>query len=312
MFFNFTVDKSKIFWMKIAALLFIFIPFLSFSQKPNKNDVPTTSLDSIVYDLTPKTLAPSSIVLPFKSIVILDARFDTSKLGYEVHKKYEKIMYSDFKKIKLSRSIQESVQFFYNDYYNLCLRDSAYKLLIVLKTLWIDNAPRPEFAEENYHEYLTESYQDIYVRWEYYLQKKDNYYPLKKTDTTYRLSQTALALKEYKFKKNDLSFFTFVLKAEIEKINFNDFAGRIENIKAISFQTIDSFNKKRYLLPVLNSKNIQTGVFQNFEEFKNNTPQIKGYKLIKKDKGLYWVLSCRNRASSFPASTCAKDAPHRS
>ena len=42
---------------------------------------------------------------------------------------------------------------------------------------------------------------------------------------------------------------------------------------------------------MLNSKNIQTGVFQNFEEFKNNTPQIKGYKLIKKDKGLYWVNS---------------------
>ena len=156
--------------MKNALLILVFLPAMSFSQKPNKNDVATTSLDSIVYNLTPKTLAPSTISLPFKNIEILDARFDTSKIGYELHKKYDNISFKDFKQIKLVNGIKEFLQFFYNDYYQLCLKDSLKKLLIVIKTLWIDNAPANDLIEETDDEIesVSISFQNIHVKWEYY------------------------------------------------------------------------------------------------------------------------------------------------
>lgn len=280
--------------MKNWFLFFVCVPLLSFSQKPNKNDVPTTSLDSIVYDLTQKTLAPSSISLPFKSIEILDARYDTSKLGYELHKKYDNISFKDFKQIKLTNGIKESLQFFYNDYYQLCLKDSLKKLLIVIKTLWIDNAPANDLVQEtgDENESVSISFQNIYVKWEYYIQEQDNYYPFKRVDTVYRLTNPILASKEYKFKKNDLSFLMFVLKSQLENINYGQIDEKKYNAKrSLSFYSIDSFNKTRFLVPVINSENIKKGVFLTFNEFKNNTPSIEQYELKKIDKGKYWVNS---------------------
>ncbi len=280
--------------MKKFAFILIIFPLFCFSQKPNKNDVPTTSLSSVEYDLTSKTLAPSDIYLPFKSIEIIDARFDTSKLGYEFHRQFDNNGYNDFKQIKLSKGIKESINFFYNDYYSLCLKGSINKLLIVLKTLWIDNLPRNDFAIERFNENAATSYQDIHVKWEYYIQRDSKYYPFKQIDTVYQLNQSVLLSRDYKFKKNNLSFFKFVLMSQLEQIDFSSINVDFENKKILTFNDIDSFNNKRFLIPVITSENIQKGVFQNFDEFRNNTPGIEDYELRKKSKEKLWV----NKANS--------------
>jgi len=279
--------------MKNLSLLLLLSPIFSFSQKPNKNDVATTSLDSIVYDLTQKTLAPSDIYIPFKSIEISDARFDTSKLGYELHKKYDNISFKDFKQIKLANGIRESLQFFYNDYYKLCLKDSVKKLLIVLKTLWIDHAPANDLMQETGDEIesISISFQNIHVKWEYYIHEGDRYYPFKRVDTVYRLTIPILKSKEYKFRKNDLSFFMFVLKSQLEQINYSQIDEKYNSKRSLSFHSIDSFNKKRFLMPIINSENIKKGIFLTFDEFRNNTPSIEQYELKRIDKGKYWVNS---------------------
>lgn len=259
---------------------------MSFSQKPNKDDVATTSLDSVVYDLTPNTLAPSSIFLPFKSIEILDARFDTSKLGYENHHTHDNINSNDFKKIKLNKGVQESVQLFYNDYYNLSLKNPTNKLLIVLKTLWIDNVPSNYLPIENSKITEFESFQNIHVKWEYYVRRENKYYPFKRVDTVYQLTESILNSRDFKFRKNDLSFFMFVLKSQLEQIDFRNIDDNYENKKSLSFYSIDSFNRKRFLLPIMNATDIKKGLFLNFEEFKNNKPGIVEYE-FKKEK--LWI-----------------------
>lgn len=279
--------------MKTLSLLLLFLPILGFSQKPNKNDVSTTSLYSVVYDLTQKTLAPSSIHIPFKSIEIVDARFDTSKLGYELNKKYDYISFNDFKQIKLVNGVKESLQFFYNDYYKLCLKDQVKNLLIVLKTLWIDQAPANNLKYETGDEIESNSisFQNIHVKWEYYIHERDRYYPFKRVDTVYRLTNSVLNSKEYKFRKNDLSFFMFVLKSQLEQIDLNQIVEKYDSKRSLSFHNVDSFNKKRFLIPVSNVQNIKKGVFLTFDEFKNNTPSIEQYELKQVKKETYWVNS---------------------
>lgn len=280
--------------MKNVFLFFLALPFFGFSQKADKNDVSTATLDSIVYDLTQKSLAPSSIFLPFSSIEIIDTRYDTSKLGYEIHKTHDRISNNDFKKIKLNKGVQESIQLFYNDYYSLCLKGQMNKLLIVLKTLWIDNVPSDYIPLESSKIAEHESFQNIHVKWEYYIQSEHKYYPFKRIDTIYQLTQSIISSKGFKFRKNDLSFFTFVLKSQLEQIDFSDIDRKYEHKKGLSFNSIDSFNRKRFLLPIINSQTVKKGLFLNFEEFKNNNPGIIDYEMKKEKKEMVWI----NKADS--------------
>ena len=191
--------------MKKVILFLLLIPSIAFSQK-DKREMLTTELDNIVYYLTSKTLAPSDINLPVKSIKILDARFDTSKLGFEIHQKYSNIRIKDFKRIKLQGGIDKSLENFYNDYYKLALKGSTDKLLMVLKTLWIDNIPNVETNEKVRYDIERATYQNIHVKIEYYVEKNDKYYPIKRLDTVYQLTESILNNADFKFKKNDLCF----------------------------------------------------------------------------------------------------------
>jgi hypothetical protein len=173
----------------------------------------------------------------------------------------------------------------------LCLKDSINKLLIVIKTLWIDNAPRNDFMIDQFNETESSSYQDIHIKWEYYIQKGNKYYPLKRADTIYQLTQSILSSKEYKFRKNDLSFFKYVLKSQLEMMNFNSSEEKYEYKKGLTFYQIDSFNQKRFLLPIITEHNIKKGVFQNYNEFKNNMPGVEEYEYKKIDKVKCWVDS---------------------
>ena len=219
----------------------------------------------------------------------MDARFDTSKLGFEIHQEYSNIRIKDFKRIKLQGGIDKSLENFYNDYYKLALKGSTDKLLMVLKTLWIDNIPNVETNEKVRYDIERATYQNIHVKIEYYVEKIDKYYPIKRLDTVYQLTESILNSTDFKFKKNDLSFFTYVLKSLIEKYDFKDLTDGFVQKRQLSLSNIDSFNKKRFLLPILTAPIINKGVFKNFKEFSNNTASINEVELIKKKGEYYWA-----------------------
>jgi hypothetical protein len=275
--------------MKKINLLFLIIPVFGFSQKPIPKKINTTNLDSIVYEISSKTTPPANIRLPFNAIDIIDARFDTSKLGFEIHQQYDNISYKDFKRIKLKRQINEGIQDFYNSYYRNSLAPAANKLLIVIKTLWIDNLPSSDFKEKRKYDLVQGAYQNIYIKFEYYLEKENLYYPLKRIDTVCQFTEKHLQLSEEKLKKNDLSFLTYTLKGLIENYDFDELISRVDESRKLTLNSIDSFNKKRFLIPILRASNINKGVYLNAKEFINNSPSIKAYT-IKKIKGEEFLL----------------------
>lgn len=269
--------------MKAISLFLAALPLLGFSQNGKKKDINTSILDTIEHDIISKTLAPSEIHLPFRSIEVIDARFDTSKLGFELHKKHDNISYTDFKKVKLEGGTSKAIQNYYNDYYQLCLKDTGNELLIILKTLWIDNLPTGEFKERRRFDVIRESYQDIYVKLEYYLKRGNKYFPLKRIDTVYQLTEQIINSAEFKFKKNNLSFFMFTLKSLIESHDFNSLINKVNFKNSLTLKSIDSFNNKRLLLPILTADSIKRGIFLSTSDFINNTPVAdSGYRFDKK------------------------------
>lgn len=283
--------------MKTAVLIFLLLPLLCFCQKKSKKDILTSDLDSVQYNLDSKTLAPSNINLPFNSIEILDARFDTSKLGFEIHKEYAELRTKDFKRIKLVGGIDKSLQLFYNEYYKLCLKESSNKLLIVVKTLWLNSLPGKKYYENKRYDIEKESYQNINIKFEYYLKRDNEYFALKRVDTVYQLTESVLRSKEVSFKKNDLSFFTYAIKSLIEKFDFTSLIEKAANTKKFSIHQIDSFNRKRFLLPVLTASNLNYGVFFNFKDFSSNAPATTDYK-FKRIKGQDFLYIKNDSANS--------------
>lgn len=271
--------------MKAISLVVLILPVCVFSQTLGEKGVNTGILDSIEYNITSKTLAPSAIHLPFKRIGIIDARFDTSKLGFDLKKWYSYISNNDFRKIKLQGGTGKAIGDYYNDYYQLCLKDPANELLIVLKTLWIDNFPTGEFKERRRFDVVRESYQDIYVKFEYYLKRENEYYPLKRIDTVYQLTGQNINSKKFNFKKNNLSFFIFTLKSLMETYDFAELISKINLKNSVTLKAIDSFNNKRFLLPLLVADSTKKGIFLSVKDYINNAPvPDSAYQFDKKGR----------------------------
>ena len=262
-------------------LLLLILPVKGICQEYSNRDEVPTNLKTAFYSIAEALPETCPIHLPFKKINVVDARFDTSKLGFEISKKFIDVNFKDFKKIRLEGGTQKSLEKFYNEYYKSCLEDSSGQLLIVLKTLWIDNVPNRSFKETRRTDIIKKSYQDIHTKIEFYLQKVNEYYPLKKIDTVYQLTEQNLPLFDTDLKINDLSFFIYTLKDIIEKRDFNVLLSNATNRRKLTFNQIDSFNNKRFQLPILVKKDINEGVFINFNEFSNNKPSIKDYKIDK-------------------------------
>jgi hypothetical protein len=275
--------------LKIICVILIF-PLISVGQKLHKIYYAPADLDSIQYNISPKTFAPSEIGLPFSGIEIIDARFDTSKLGFEFHREYNSLHQKDFKRIKLEGGIQLALKDFYNEYYKPSFNNhSNNKLLLVLKTFLINNIPSADYPLNVRYNITRESYQNIYVKIEYYLKRDEQYFAMTRLDTVYQLTESNIHSPELKFKKNDLSFFTYVIKSAIEKYDFNALITKAENGKKLTISEIDSFNKKRFLLPALTDTAFKHGVFLTTKEFIDNSPSVTKYefKKIKGNRYLY-------------------------
>ncbi len=267
---------------KIVFVLFI-LPIKLFPQSTSIDTKDPANLDSVVYSLRSKTLAPSDIILPFKSIEVIDARYDTSKIGFTFNRNNRFLVFSDFKKMKINGGVAKGIEDYYNDYYQLCLSKSSDKLLIVLKKLWVDNLPSREFASIR-NKGSASSLQDIHIKFEYYLHRSNDYFPLARIDTLHQLTEENQNAEDWKLTKNSMAFFYYSLKAVIEKYDFKNMINDVTGKKKLSIAEIDSFNAKRFRLPVLISIRYNEGLYRNVQEFIKNEPSIKEYKVDKKGK----------------------------
>lgn len=264
--------------MKKRLLFLAFFPQVVFAQTGSVKVKSPSELDSIIYDISIIEPVAETIKLPFGKIEVIDARFDTSKLGFTFNRKGSRLTYKDFKKIKLGGGVAGNIQRFYNNYYRSGFNGSDDKLLIVLKRLWVNNFPLNKLLATEY-EIEHQSLQNIYVKFEYYLCRGNDYYPLLRTDTIYRLADEHIKTFETDFKNNDMIFFGYTLKGLIEKPDFNDFVAKATTKRKLTIDDIRVFNEKRISLPILTAVKYNEGVYSNSKEFINNSPSAKEFTI---------------------------------
>ncbi|MEO8854660.1 MAG: hypothetical protein ABI359_12840 [Ginsengibacter sp.] len=227
-------------------------------------------LKSRIFDLTVKTIPASNLKLPFQSIKIIDARADTSIIGF---RRLNNIAANRFNKITIKKGIQKGIEDFYNGYYQGNFTPNGKVLLISIRKLWINFLPREFSLPRKMRNPDLQSKQDIYARFEYYIGSDDKYLPMQRLDTVFQLTSKEDFNPD---DESDLPYFCFTLENMIEKADYS-FINELDEKKKMTFEDVAHYNEAANNLPVLKDA-IKTGVFLTLDEFKNNQPSIKLFK----------------------------------
>ena len=263
--------------IRLSMFLLFFTNFSFAQQDDNPNN-----LRAKIFELSVKTIPSESLKLPFQSIKIIDSRFDTSKLGFRLTRRFLSTN-NTFEKIMLIPGIEKGIENFYNEYYKNNFTPDGKVLLISIKKLWINNMPDKQ-GENQRKDIDRFSQQDIYVKFEYYFSSENAYVPLKRTDTVFQRTPNK-KVEDYDPKdENKLPFLCFALEKMIENVNYEFYIKDLEKKKKMSVEDIEKYNAESKNMPILN-ETIKKGVFLTFDEFKNNQPSVISFskrKILKK------------------------------
>lgn len=263
--------------IKFLFVLYYFIPLFTLSQSVKTEDTNPECLPEKEFKLTVKRIAPGEIKFPFSSIEIIDNRFDTSKLGYvpihQIIANKKKVG----RKIVFSQGVGIGLEKYYNEYYQNAFSKSEIKLVIVLKKFWfsgIDNEKNQEIDISKNNK--ARSF--LYCKWEYYLKKNGDFFPVKRIDTVVNGVEFEAEINTEKQYGSEKKIFKLILNGLIEIIDFNKALAQLDKLPRKTLLEVQQYNASYFNIPVLLDSVVNKGVFLSFNEFKNNKPSIISFK----------------------------------
>jgi hypothetical protein len=156
--------------------------------------------------------------LPFKMIEVVDARQDTSKLGF-VRKGY------NFKRLVTKESASQDLSAFLNNGLQTSFdKKSNTALLVVIKTLWLQELEEIRYKDERGFGSKCTAVLDVYAK------KSDEYVPLFKLDTNvYHPANLA---------SSATTLITAVIKSCLKKVILISSNNLIHSAKKVSIQEV--------------------------------------------------------------------------
>lgn len=265
--------------MKFLFYFAFLTPFLGYAQNDKHDVLNPDQLTIKEFKLEAQQLAPPEIKFPFKTIKILDSRFDTSKIGYTPNRDNLAGKKNAFRRMTFRGGNGTAIQTYYNDYYAESLTPNDFELLIVMKRFWVagnstSNDKRVEVANS------VKDNNSIRCKWEYYIGKNGNYLPVKRMDTTFIIVNDGLSLKILDYIKKNLNTL-------IEVLDFSNAIVQFDKQPKKTLAEIQVFNDRLNNLPVLQDNLFKKGVYLSFDEFKNNQPSITDFQEKKMRYGRF-------------------------
>jgi hypothetical protein len=253
----------------VVLTLVLIGPFVLQAQKDETRFIKDSkesfySFENIHYFSGPK--------LPFKEIIVLDKRFDTTKIGYthdNLSNKYSKIV------------LQKSWSGILNEYFKYNLDTNSHQtLFIVIQAFWMQFGT---LAEVQRIKKINEIYKDdkdrggsCMAELDVFVQSDSVFQALFKIDTTF------LSLSGYNRNKLD-NFFFLPFDSIAIKINLLSVPQNILNKRKIKLNEINNVYNNRFQIPVLKQINPEKGVFLSFQDFKENKPRFTQFGFKKGD-----------------------------
>jgi hypothetical protein len=254
----------KYFFTLFTALLFI--QTYAQNMRAYKRDSAWISIaKKDVVELKSRT--GQSIHLQFGGFVITDARPDSSYIGIKIKtsawnadKSYEKLVLEEGTSVSLMKYLNGDANFSFTS--------TGAVLTCYVKQLRITGVDSFNKAT-GYKERRSRLNFEV----EAYITKDDLFYPALRLDTV------AIPVAG---NKNDFSVLTDVLNVFAAKAALID-TGRIFKRTGYKPEDLDKRYLQKYNKPILQTQQLNAGVYKTFSEFINNGPSVKQYE-FKKDK----------------------------
>lgn len=233
------------------------------------------------------------ITFPFSSIKLLDGRQDTSKIGFT-----EKgIGRAPYKKLIVDSGFQNAGQRFYNQYYRNCFIVDSTQLFIVVKKFWADRSSKKDIERRNNTNNIDNDF-DLYIQFDYFIKRGDEYMPIKKIDTVFNMGNNITRSDYEIYREDNYSFYEFVLIKMMEAVDYKFYADRFplsRNRKKLD--TILNFYRTKMDYPILKDSIRRQGIYMTFTEFRNNTPSIENFTVQKNKKVGKLLFTLKNGQS---------------
>jgi hypothetical protein len=206
--------------------------------------------------------------LPFKNIIALDYRHDSSKLGY-VDKFCNDAVYC---KIRLSANWSA----YLNNYFKGNLDPSSpHTLVIAIRSFWMQEGILDEMTDKKV----------VWQNWS----SKDGLGTCKAAiDVFVKTGNDLVALfkvedvfvNAYGFKPSRLKEWFFLpFDSAARKMATFDLSSSIAKKPKLSLSEVEEFYRSRFKKPVITNSTINQGVFLSFSDFLNNKPSSKDFRI---------------------------------
>jgi hypothetical protein len=207
-------------------------------------------------------------VMPFNKIIVVDKRFDSSKVGYTTAG-----FLQNYSKIVLTRSWSDITTHYFKKHLDSTSNKS---LVIVLKSYWLQKGAINHIVQKKIVKTNVSGTEyggsciadmDIYVQTDSTLQ------------ALFRIDDVFLDLKS-NYQKSTIQYFFF--------LPFDSIARRMATIsvpeilakkRKITWKEVNDHYDERFKLPVL-ADSIKRGVYRTFDDFKQNKPAITSFKFV--------------------------------
>ncbi|MBS1605421.1 MAG: hypothetical protein JST42_22345 [Bacteroidetes bacterium] len=228
----------------------------------------------------------------FSHFELIDARPDTTRIGFHTNKAASSFSRSRDRQLVLAHPAAKEITDWLDRHY--ARPDAPYTALIVLRALWLSDAnyvhedkqkdPRKQFERTH-----------IRVKAEVYAQKNGIYEPIFRFDTLQYTTKAVYSIKSpYSVWDKDLSAILGELADSASLITARRSASTDRQIR---LEDIRRFNESRFGLPINGASSLVPGAYASFGEFRNNAPSIQHFEIRMEDnKRLLYITEGGGRS----------------
>ena len=209
----------------------------------------------------------------FSRFEVLDERSDTSRIG--VHTFLPTIGHPRDRQLVFPSPAATAIAGYLNTHFTR--PDAPYTALIVLRNLWLSDA---SYLREELKKDPNKLYVRTHIRFkaEIYAVRDSQYMPILRFDTLQ-------AYKRSNMYSSTSSFYDLWDRDLTSILNeMADSASQLTTAKAghtrlLHLDDIVEFNRSRFSAPISANTSLTPGVYNSFEEFRNNTPSIRDFEI---------------------------------
>ncbi len=253
---------------------FVLSAHISFGQmcgNYKKDSIDMKRISEMQITLDSNTTQQQAKPVIFKSIKVVDVRYDTTLIGiYSLFTNGFAPTVKNYK-VNLHGGLANSLCNYLNSFFKATPSAGDIELICFIKKF---SLARRDTVVSN--ESMYKKYSQLDFEAEVFLRSGSNYYAGIKIDTIlYSVIDTKKKQVNGDMQQYLLMPGLQLLQHEISSTNWDDISGRKAFAKSVMW---DHYLTDRFNIPVL-SQSVKKGIYRSFAEFKNNTPYIENFKI---------------------------------